>query len=458
MIYDVDNLLFLSPFPDFLSIKCPVCLELLLEGHLVSCCGQHFCQDCIRKVRVCPTCKAEQFDVMSDKSHQRAIKSLQVHCVRKDKGCDWNGGLVNLDIHMKNECQYRLVECSNQCGSTIVYHQLEHHQLVICPKRKYKCPYCSRVSTYDDITEKHINLCPLTPVKCQNGCHKTIKRNEQEQHTQLDCPLQGVACHFKVVGCKHKPQRQDLEQHINNDCPMHLSLVMKTVKQQEKLIHDLVQNVYVLQEENKQIKALLIDHGDNKSSDNVSINTDTTHKVDQKECQGLKVNEASYKQKPKLPRPISVVHCRQSLTNFNRRKLENSAFTLSSFNVGVTEHRMALYIVPNGRGKGLGTHVSVFARLVRISDCCARQLQWPFRGYVKIRLVNQSNDFNHIVATIHYDDNTPDSCALNPVDCQFSHPYGIERFIPHKLLQTYNAQYLKQDRIIFEVVEASVSL
>ena len=458
MMFDVDNLLFLSPFPDFLSIKCPVCLELLVEGHLVSCCGQHFCKDCIYQVRVCPTCKAEQFDVMSDKSHQRAIKSLQVHCVRKDKGCDWIGPIVNLEIHLKNECQYGLVECSNQCGTSIISCLLKHHQQETCPKRKYKCPYCSLVSTYDVITETHIDLCPLAPVKCQNGCHKTIKRKELQHHKQLDCPFQDVVCDFNVVGCRHKPQRQDLKQHINNDCPVHLNLVMKTVKQQEKLIQDLVEKVYVLEEENKQIKVLLKGLTDNKRSDILSFKTDTTVNVEQKESQGLKVNEASYKQISKLSQPISVVHCRQSLNNFNRHKLENTAFTLSSFNVGVTEHRMALHIVPNGQGKGLGTHVSVFSRLVRISDCCASHLQWPFRGYVKIRLVNQGNDFNHIVATIHYDDNTPDSCALNPMDSQFSHPHGIERFIPHKLLQTCNAQYLKQDRIIFEVVEASVSI
>ena len=59
MDIDVEMLIFLTTPPDYLHLKCPICLELLLDDpYLVSCCGQHFCGRCITKPSLlcCPLC------------------------------------------------------------------------------------------------------------------------------------------------------------------------------------------------------------------------------------------------------------------------------------------------------------------------------------------------------------------------------------------------------------------
>ena len=44
-----DSLDFLSPPSDFLQLKCPICLELLLESPIFfTCCGNHVCGSCIK--------------------------------------------------------------------------------------------------------------------------------------------------------------------------------------------------------------------------------------------------------------------------------------------------------------------------------------------------------------------------------------------------------------------------
>ena len=61
---------------------------------------------------------------------------------------------------------------------------------------------------------------------------------------------------------------------------------------------------------------------------------------------------------------------------------------------------MCLSVVANGSGEGEGTHVSVYACLMRgeFDD----HLKWPFRDHVTIAMLNQLKDNSHITETIHY--------------------------------------------------------
>ena len=44
--YDHD---FVDPPKD---LECPVCMLVLRDPHLISCCGNHFCRNCISRVRL----------------------------------------------------------------------------------------------------------------------------------------------------------------------------------------------------------------------------------------------------------------------------------------------------------------------------------------------------------------------------------------------------------------------
>ena len=53
------------------SLECPVCLLTLRDPHMISCCGNEFCQRCIGRVqqdgKPCPVCNELDFTTMLNK-------------------------------------------------------------------------------------------------------------------------------------------------------------------------------------------------------------------------------------------------------------------------------------------------------------------------------------------------------------------------------------------------------
>ena len=72
---------------------------------------------------------------MLDKSDQRKVLGLKVHCSRKKDGCQWEGELRHLDHHEREECMCALVECRYSCGERVPRRQLVEHEDDLCPQR-----------------------------------------------------------------------------------------------------------------------------------------------------------------------------------------------------------------------------------------------------------------------------------------------------------------------------------
>ena len=106
---------FVEPPPKLLQSECPVCLMILREPHLTSCCGHSFCKACIEAVQKagqpCPLCKEATYTTMRNKGLERNLKELTVLCEHKDAGCNWRGELGHLDGHVKESCPCVQVEC-----------------------------------------------------------------------------------------------------------------------------------------------------------------------------------------------------------------------------------------------------------------------------------------------------------------------------------------------------------
>ena len=68
--------------PPSSELECPICLLLMREPHLTSCCGNHFCSACICEVRKrgdpCPLCKAEVFHTLLNRKEKCRITELKV--------------------------------------------------------------------------------------------------------------------------------------------------------------------------------------------------------------------------------------------------------------------------------------------------------------------------------------------------------------------------------------------
>ena len=175
-----DSLDFLSRPPDFLQLKCPICLELLLElPNLFTCCGNHICGSCVKNLdetRPCPTCKALIYDKVCNKSHQKAVASLKARCLNKEKGCmpvDRGGetSLSQNNGYLNGYCQYEPYDCKYKCGENFFRSSLIDHETNKCIKRQIECQYCNKYcSTYEDVSGVHYKVCPLYPVLCPNDC------------------------------------------------------------------------------------------------------------------------------------------------------------------------------------------------------------------------------------------------------------------------------------------------
>ena len=115
---------------------------------------------------------------------------------------------------------------------------------------------------------------------------------------------------------------------------------------------------------------------------------------------------------------------------------------------------MCLNVDANGVDEGKGTHVSVYVYLMRGDN--DDNLKWPFKGTIKVSLLNQLEDEQHHTMEVWSDeDDIPEDIGGRVTgrvraDCG----WGISQFIPHEDLSysgDKNCQYLKDDTLFFRV-------
>ena len=150
---------FLSPPPK--SLECPVCLLTLRDPHVISCCGNEFCQVCIERVKrdgkPCPLCNEQMFSTMLHKKLVREVNALMVRCPQKELGCEWEGELGQVQGHLYPEygvvdgCDYVTVACSYNCGMQLKRQELRVHEMELCPKRPIEMQVASLLKKFEAI-------------------------------------------------------------------------------------------------------------------------------------------------------------------------------------------------------------------------------------------------------------------------------------------------------------------
>ncbi|XP_065901801.1 TNF receptor-associated factor 4-like [Dysidea avara] len=235
---------FIDTPPD--RLVCNICHFPSRNPYLTTCCGHVFCKSClddskkyVSLKKVCPVCRQKKFVAYVNKQADREIRSFHVMCTNKERGCEWQGELNDINNHLGNSdgCQFEDVKCSNECGKMLQRPYLTSHVETECPHRKVDCQYCHIVGEHQFIEGEHQEQCPRFPLPCPNNCtssyphlvrgHKRrahpyprevikyIPREDIEAHKE-ECPLQEVECSFK---CGRMLQRQYLTKHIETDCP-----------------------------------------------------------------------------------------------------------------------------------------------------------------------------------------------------------------------------------------------
>ena len=158
---------------DFIEIvsdrlNCNICTKVLRDPHLAVCCGQHYCESCLKKwfkkqgKESCPHCRAEgeKFNHVIDKGLRSEINEQKIRCSNHGEGCQWTGELGELKSHLRSAkgCEFEMVECPNKCtewnGDVIKMRRkdLSNHLTLSCSLRPYQCEFCGLKDTYEAIT------------------------------------------------------------------------------------------------------------------------------------------------------------------------------------------------------------------------------------------------------------------------------------------------------------------
>ena len=219
------------PPPKGLDLDCSICFgSLYVDPYQNIVCGHHFCGSCAHKLREegqpCPVCR-QPLNIIQDLGLQRTLKSLQVYCNNKGKGCQWEGELGGLQDHCTDEhngCLYSEVHCINNCGYRGLRHTIRDHMESDCPYRPMRCEYCEYQSTWEEVTGVHVDMCQLYPVTCV--CGIVMTRTDLSNHKGINCPNDKIEFEFADYKCEWQGERQQLHDHLQENWRSHMEAVV----------------------------------------------------------------------------------------------------------------------------------------------------------------------------------------------------------------------------------------
>ena len=242
---------------------CPICLCVMNDPHLTSCCSQHYCHACITRIQTmnqpCSMCKNAAFSTLFNRQLRNRISALGVFCPMESKGCKWRGKYEDLEAHLsvgkvEGDCLYISVPCPFECDESYLRLNLKRHMTKGCVNRNRLCQNCITSGSND----RHTAECPNREVKCPNGCPITrIRFYELEEHTKTLCPYREVKCKFHSFGCQEVFMFKDGPRHYVHNTSAHLELIRKSALSRanlEQMFAELAQRNADLEFEHQQLQ------------------------------------------------------------------------------------------------------------------------------------------------------------------------------------------------------------
>ena len=429
--------------------------------------------------------------MFADKRLRRSLYAFQVRCVHQKSGCEWTGELGELERHLNLDpklskqlvgCAFVEVACTHCCE----YFQRRHvhaHESESCPQRPFSCDYCEDYgSVYEDVVNNHWPVCKCYPVPCPNECGVSPERQNVETHVNTVCPLTVVNCDFHYAGCEVQLVRKDMLTHLAESLTTHMSylalhnqqLTQLTIQQKDSLEELKKENEVLKENVSKEVaklkeslekSQLKIQELERDKQAQATVNAESKHEI---EALKHKLNKDLEQEVAELRRQqddnktsLVLLHQRVHvfpielvITNFAEKKSSNRVWHSLPFYTHAQGYKMCLTVYANGRGGGEGTHVSVFAYLMRgeFDD----NLKWPFQGSVVLQLCNQLEDKRHCGHTISFRE-AVDPKATSRVTggerAEFG--WGTPTLLAHNDLNfnsTNNCQYLKDDHLWFRII------
>lgn len=169
--------------------------------------------------------------------YQGEITSVPIQVLETDKGCSWEGSLIELEKHLES-CTSLPVPCPHcykeKCSSPIgEQHEIFHRREILndhlkeCEFRPTSCSLCSEDVPFSKLG-CHTMKCPMRIISCTFQCGTKFPLSEYDHHVLNECPNYSIPCPWrKRVGCSFVCKRRDMEKH-SGDIELHLSLPVLT--------------------------------------------------------------------------------------------------------------------------------------------------------------------------------------------------------------------------------------
>ena len=109
-------------------------------------------------------------------------------------------------------------------------------------------------------------------------------------------------------------------------------------------------------------------------------------------------------------------------------------------------YKMCLRVDANGYGGKKGTHVSVYIYLMQGDN--DGNLKWPFKGTIKVSLLNQLEDDRHL--TKQWLSRNSSGRVTEGARASSGSGSGLQQFVSHQDLHK-TCFYLKDDTLFFRV-------
>ena len=461
---------YVAPPPE--ELTCSICLQVLCDPTLTSCCGQHFCRECIDRVmargHVCPLCNEKGFQTMLNKEKYRKVRELKVYCKLKAQGCGWVGELGALERHLdvaNGNCEFVDVECEFSvigCVGKMPRKDLEIHSREFMHKHLLLMTRWS-LKTIDGFQDKsREQRAQLKEALAQQDVRKQLeqqclqfKEELEQQRVEFEEKLEKQHVQFEKKFEQQCVQIEEVAQRIVEEklhSLMEQKMGAQSILYEEKLTTQRVQFEERLQKQCVEFKSQMELQQSEYEKRGTQQSSDFAAKLEKVSLDEKQIAEHQKIIEKQLL--IAIPSPEFTMTNFSARKKDDDWFSAPLFS-HPGGYKMCLKVCANGFGSGKGTHVSVYVRLMQgeFDD----QLQWPFRGNITVQLLNQRGDgeMGHDAGTIHYNDSVPDSDAGRVVGRERAATgQGYPRFTAHTDLAynaTNNTEYLLNDCLRFRV-------
>ena len=404
------------------DLKCPLCLDLLKEPALTSCCGQHFCQECIDNVKaathVCPLCNEKGFNTFLDKQKQRTVNALKVYCRMRVRGCEWEGELGKLDRHLDvhgGDCQFGEVECEfgpAGCMGNVLRRDVVKHQ--------------------QECVQQHLRLMTRFSLKSIENFERRLceQKTSFEQHlVQKDQEIRAV--HNQLEQNNDKICQLELEGHKVADQLELKDQEIADIQHQLELKDQEIADIQHQLELNNQESVDTIEPDDIWPDSDLA----SSEPVEPTDDRDVAVHPSPAIQhitlKPPIKQEIPVVPVEVTMTLFSKYEFFGQHVTWYSppFYTHDGGYMLCLSINRDGPEGYYNMFVNVCLMRGEFDD----HLQFPFRAYVEVEITNHKTGENieEVITFRDSDDQNWGDRVLAPLkrNARGHRSEGIPKFI-----------------------------